>query len=308
MVISCWNYHIRMQMKDKKNIVNVIMIIIVIYLIVGIILPFIFKYAIFESTTFSNLSNNEWAGFLGSYVGGILGGLGTLISVFITVKESREMQIDNKKDMDKKILDDKEEREAERKEDKKLEGQRERREFAEDIAVYIGKYITHISKYYYASRWAERINSDFRQANDELRKVEGEILALNRKIDKIGVESAEFVQLDIEKTNLLDKKRILERKYNERLKEKERNSIEGNRTEANECFFILKTKLYNIKEANSMLCQMDVLHKEMFRHLKDMDEDWLEKNTELLVKEYNKFKISYEEESIESIPNIFFSQ
>ena len=57
-----------------------------------------------------------------------------------------------------------------------------------------------------------------------------------------------------------------------------------------------------------MLCQMDVLHKEMFRHLKDMDEDWLEKNTELLVKEYNKFKISYEEESIESIPNIFFSQ
>ena len=51
-------------MKDKKKIVNVIMIIVVIYLIVGIILPFIFKYAIFESKTFSNLSNNEWAGFL----------------------------------------------------------------------------------------------------------------------------------------------------------------------------------------------------------------------------------------------------
>lgn len=294
-------------MKDKKKIVNVIMIIVVIYLIVGIILPFIFKYAIFESKTFSNLSNNEWAGFLGSYVGGILGGLGTLISVFITVKESRDMQIDNKKDTDKKILDDKEEREAERKEDKKLERQRERREFADDIAVYIGKYITHISKYYYACRWAESIDADFRQANDELRKVEGEILTLNRKRDKTGVESDEFVQLDIEKTSLLDKKRILERKYNERLKEKERNSIEGNRTEANECFFILKTKLYNITEANSMLGQMDVLHKEMFRHLKDMDEDWLEKNIDLLIKEYNKFKISYEKESTENIPNIFFS-
>lgn len=294
-------------MKDKKKIVNVIMIIVVIYLIVGIILPFIFKYAIFESKTFSNLSNNEWAGFLGSYVGGILGGLGTLISVFITVKESRDMQIDNKKDTDKKILDDKEKREAERKEDKKLERQRERREFADDIAVYIGKYITHISKYYYACRWAESIDADFRQANDELRKVEGEILTLNRKIDKTDVESDEFVQLDIEKTSLLDKKGILERKYNERLKEKERNSIEGNRTEANECFFILKTKLYNITEANSMLGQMDVLHKEMFRHLKDMDEDWLEKNIDLLIKEYNKFKIRYEKESTENIPNIFFS-
>lgn len=286
-------------MKDKKKIVNVIIIIVVIYLIVGIILPFIFKYAIFESKTFSNLSNNEWAGFLGSYVGGILGGLGTLISVFITVKESRDMQIDNKKDTDKKILDDKEEREAERKEDKKLERQRERREFADDIAVYIGKYITHISKYYYACRWAESIDADFRQANDELRKVEREILTLNRKKDKTGVESDEFVQLDIEKNSLLDKKGILERKYNERLKEKERNSIEGNRTEANECFFILKTKLYNITEANSMLGQMDVLHKEMFRHLKDMDEDWLEKNIDLLIKEYNKFKISYEKESTE---------
>lgn len=293
-------------MKDKKKSVNVIMIIVVIYLIVGIILPFIFKYAIFESTTFSKLSNNEWAGFLGSYVGGILGGLGTLISVLITVKESRDMQIDNKKDTDKKILEDKEEREAERKEDKKLEWQRERREFADDIAVYIGKYITHISKYYYACRWAESIDADFRQANDELRKVEGEILTLNRKIDKTRVESDEFAQLDIEKTSLLDKKGILERKYNERLKEKERNSIEGNRTEANESFFILKTKLYNITEANSMLGQMDVLHKEMFRHLKDIDEDWLEKNIDLLIKEYNKFKISYEKESTENIPNIFF--
>lgn len=295
-------------MKDKKKIVNVIMVIIVIYLVVGIILPFIFKYVIFESTTFSNLSNNEWAGFLGSYVGGILGGLGTLISVFITVKESRDMQIDNKKDTDKKILDDKEEREAERKEDKKLEGQRERRKFADDIAVYIGKYITHISKYYYASRWAESIDADFRQANDELREVEREILALNAKIEKIGLESDEFVKLDIERGHLLDEKEIRERKYNEQLKEKEKNSIEGNRTEANECYFILRAKLFNITEANSMLCQMDVLHKEMFRNLKDMDEDWLGKNIDLLIKEYNKFKINYEKESTENIPNIFFSK
>jgi len=281
-------------MKTKKKIVNGIVMIIAVYTVVGIILPFIFKYIIFESTTFSNLSNNEWAGFLGSYVGGILGGLGTLISVYITVKESRDMQIENKKDTDKKILDDKVEREAERKEDKKLEGQRERRKVADDIAVYIGKYITHISKYYYACKWAEMIDESFRQANDKLREVERELLTLNEKISKVSTDSDEFVQLEVERERLLDKKKILERKYNEQLKEKERNSIEGNRTEANECYFIIKTKLFNIAEADGMLCQVDVLHKEMFRHLKDMDEDWLGKNIDLLIKEYNNFKINYE--------------
>ena len=90
-------------MLDKKKTIKMTKMIIIIYTTVGIILPFIFKYVIFESTTFSNLSNNEWAGFLGSYVGGILGGLGTLISVFITVKDSRDMQIENKKDTIRKF-------------------------------------------------------------------------------------------------------------------------------------------------------------------------------------------------------------
>ena len=64
----------RKKMKDRKNIVNAIVVIIVIYIVVGIVLPFVSKYIIFESTSFSNLTNNEWAGFLGNYVGGILGG------------------------------------------------------------------------------------------------------------------------------------------------------------------------------------------------------------------------------------------
>ena len=199
--------------------------IIIIYTTVGVILPFIFKYVIFESTTFSNLSNSEWAGFLGSYVGGILGGLGTLISVFVTVKDSRDMQIENKKDTDKKILDDKAEREKERKEDKILEAQRERRQFADDVAVYVGKYITHISKYFYASRWAEDIDSDFRIAKDKLRKAEQDLIVLNNKISKSGLDDENFIQLELERDQLLDKKKILEREYNEKLNEKEKNSI-----------------------------------------------------------------------------------
>lgn len=45
--------------------------------------------------------------------------------------------------------------------------------------------------------------------------------------------------MEFEREHLLDKKVIFERKYNEQLKEKERNSHEGNRIEANECYFMM---------------------------------------------------------------------
>ncbi|QXE18862.1 hypothetical protein [Clostridium sp. 001] len=282
-------------MKDKKNIVTTVLRIIIVYTVVGGILPFIFKYVIFESTDFSNLSNNEWAGFLGSYVGGILGGLGTLISVFVSVKESRDMQAENKADTDHKILADKEEREKERKAEKVLEGQKERKQFADDIAVYVGKYITHISKYYYASRWSESLDSAYRDANDKLKKIENKLVNLNEKIDKGVIDSDEFIKLETEREHLCDRKGIAEREYNERLKDKEANSNYGNRLEANECYFILRTKLYNISQAKDFLEQLDILHKDMFKHLNqiDMEEDWLQANSNLLIKKYYIFKTKY---------------
>lgn len=281
-------------MKDKKKVVRTVLKIIIIYTVVGIILPFIFKYAIFD-TDVSNLSNNEWAGFLGSYVGGILGGLGTLISVFVTVKESRNMQAENKADTDEKILADRKEREKERKEEKVLEEQRERKQFADDIAVYVGRYITHISKYYYASKWAEDLDSAYRDANDKLKKIENKLVDLDKKIDEVGANSDEFLQLESEREHLCDKKSIIEREYTERLKEKERNSKDADRLVANECYFILKTKLYNIMEASIFLEQLGVLHKDMIKHLNSIDikEDWLQTNSDLLIKKYYVFKTEY---------------
>ncbi|MBN7572799.1 hypothetical protein C1H57_23520 [Clostridium sp. 2-1] len=291
-------------MKNKKKIVNTMLKIIIVYTVVGVILPFLFKYAVFESAAFSNLSNNEWAGFLGSYVGGILGGLGTLISVFVTVKESRDIQAENKSDTDKKILKDKDEREKERKEEKELEEQKERKQFADDISVYVGKYITHISKYYYAARRAEDLDSAYRDANDKLKKIENKLVNLNKEIDKVGIDSDEFIQLESKRERLCDSKGIAEREYSERIKEKERNSRDGDRLEANECYFILRTKLYNIAEANEFLKQLDVLHKDIFKHLNQigMNEDWLQINSNLLIKKYYVFKTKYTIESTNNIP------
>ena len=257
---------------------------------VGILLPFLFK------SIFLDLEKKDWAGFLGSYVGGILGGLGTLISVCITVKEGRDMQIENKKDTDQKILEDKKEREAERKEDQRLREQEKRRQFAEDIAPYVGKYITYISKYYYGCVMAEGIDKDLRWIKRELERNEGEILSLNKDIKSTEIAFEQRRQLMSQLEELLARKEKLEKRYNEKLKERERNSIECNRIEANECYFILKTKLFNITEANDMLHQMDVLHKEMFNHLESMSDDWLGENSKLFMEKYHKFKIEFEKE------------
>lgn len=277
-------------MKDRKRTVSIVVMIIVIYIMVGILLPFLFK------SIFLDLEKKDWAGFLGSYVGGILGGLGTLISVCITVKEGRDMQIENKKDTDQKILEDKKEREAERKEDQRLREQEKRRQFAEDIAPYVGKYITYISKYYYGCVMAEGIDKDLRWIKRELERNEGEILSLNKDIKSTEIAFGQRGQLMSQLEELLARKEKMEKRYNEKLKERERNSIECNRIEANECYFILKTKLFNITEANDMLHQMDVLHKEMFNHLESMSDDWLGENSKLFMEKYHKFKIEFEKE------------
>ena len=55
---------------------------IVLFLIVAILAPLLIDYFIFGNTIPSNISNEAWAGFLGSYIGGLC----TMIAVFITVK------------------------------------------------------------------------------------------------------------------------------------------------------------------------------------------------------------------------------
>ena len=115
-------------------------IVIGIYIILSIIIPIIFKYCIFENPELSNLTNSEWAGFLGSYAGGILGGLGTLIAMWYTVKTSLNIQKENNDAMNIQLQSDIQRRDKE-----------SREKFANEIANHLGVYITDISKYYYAT-------------------------------------------------------------------------------------------------------------------------------------------------------------
>ena len=89
-----------MTKNKKQRIVR----IIVVYVFIGFIIPIVLRHAVFENDVYSKLSNEGWASFLGSYVGGVLGGLGTLIAMYMTIKQTTEIQEENKKDTDQKIL------------------------------------------------------------------------------------------------------------------------------------------------------------------------------------------------------------
>jgi hypothetical protein len=262
----------------------------VIYFIIALLISPVLRCTVLSALSFEDLS-----GFWGSYIGGALGGLGTLIAVYLTIRDSHKQQRLNDEKTTNRIYAETKKHNDDRIEDKRFQECQERLHFTDDIAVYIGKYITHISKYYYACMWAEGINKRFDHACQELSDLESKLVRLNNEIDKTGLDSEDFVKLDIRRNHVNDELEIKKRKYASLLSEKEKNSDEGNRTLANECYFILRTKLYNISGADALLEQLSLLHNKMFNHFtaEDFNNDWLGRNNDQLIKEYESFRTKY---------------
>lgn len=57
----------------------------VILFVFVLILPVILQYSVFANSVASNASNDGWASFLGSYIGGVFGGGMTLAAVLISI-------------------------------------------------------------------------------------------------------------------------------------------------------------------------------------------------------------------------------
>ena len=72
---------------EKNKYKKWIIITILGMIVVSTILPGLFKW-FFKGCW-------DWDSFLGSYVGGLLGGLGTLIAVYITTSQTRDVQNEN---------------------------------------------------------------------------------------------------------------------------------------------------------------------------------------------------------------------
>lgn len=79
----------------KKKNSKIIILCIIIMILGGAVLPLLTDWLIFGNRFPSAISNSDWSGFLGSLWGGVIGGIGTLISIYVTtndVKYSQEIE------------------------------------------------------------------------------------------------------------------------------------------------------------------------------------------------------------------------
>lgn len=238
-----------------------IICIIIIAVCVAFAMPFALEWLVFRNNTYSVLSNGEWGGFLGSYIGGVIGGLGTLLAVYITTKETREIQKSTLQQIEK---------------DRKLNARNERKQFANEIAESIAKYISEISVYFYGCRTIERLNNNLRNAQEDLYRIDCDIqhlLELEQQNDDIS-------HIEVELNKLNQKKNM--QKYRIEIIDKDIDKHRVNRSAANECYFLLQMKLQNIDEGKKIIEQIEYIHKNSSGVVDGIKWDWIDGETKKL--------------------------
>ena len=257
---------------SKKHI----LIIIYALILVILLLPIVLEFFVFRNEVYSALTNGEWGGFLGSYIGGAIGGIGTLLAVYITTKETQKVQNDTLNQMQY---------------DRDLSAKKERKEFADEIASNVAKYIAEISAYAYGCRALERLNTDLITSKRQLQDIEVEIqhfYEMERQNDDIS-------HLEVE-INLLRQKEA-EQKYKIENIEKDIEINKVNRVIANECYFLLKIKLRDIEEAKYLIEQLNYIH-ENSANIENTSINWLEEAIERLQKNTISFIYRYVEQKL----------
>lgn len=129
---------------------------VVILFVLVVILPVILQYAVFANSIESNASNDGWASFLGSYIGGVFGGGMTLAAVLISVRETRCIQQENSRENSiraaRDAMNNSVKLSRHQQENDLRQKRKERIEFCNDVAVLVGRYCADISKYFYDCR------------------------------------------------------------------------------------------------------------------------------------------------------------
>lgn len=250
----------------KYNCLKSVGIILGISLLLFAIVPLILEHLIFRNNVYSALTNGEWSSFLGSYIGGILGGAGTLIAMYVTRGDTRLIQEENINQL---------------KADRLRDSQKERKQFTDGLAQDISMYIANISNFFYACRHEARLTSDKDHIVDELDDIRSQIQSCFNQQKKLNIDTQieEYNRIDISVNEL----RVREAKAESRLQriEKEIDSNRVDRSVANEHLFILKIKLKNITEAQSIINKLDYIHKNSGNS--KVSFDFIEKETEQLL-------------------------
>lgn len=228
----------------KKMKIIGITIVVLLVLFAGV--PLVLEHFIFRNEVYSALQNGEWASFLGSYIGGIVGGAGTIIAMWVTTTETRKVQEENLNKL---------------KEDRLLADKKERKQFADGIAHDISVYTTDIIKYFHDSRNVDRLEVDKYNIDMHLQSIQNQIQEKYSRKQTLSVnrDSATYFSIESE----IEQLKVEESKTRYKLEriEKEIHSIQGDRTIAVECYFLLKIKLQDIPEAVPLLEKLEYIHK-----------------------------------------------
>lgn len=243
------------QMQKKSTVT-----IIVVALCFVVVVPFLLEFLVFRNNIFSVLSNGEWGGFLGSYIGGALGGIGTLLAVYITTKETRKIQKDTLQRMEQ---------------DRETNMRNERKRFTDEIAETIAKYIAEISVYFYGCRALERLDNDKRDAKKELSLIESEI----QRLYSLEQQNDDISHIEVE-INQLKQKESMQKSKIENI-EKDIAIHRVNRIVANECYFLLQMKLQSMDEWQLLIEQLKYIHTNS-ASVDSIPFEWIDKETKKL--------------------------
>lgn len=202
---------------------------VIVGLAIALLVPFALEFLVFRNEIYSALTNADWSSFLGSYIGGALGGTGTLLAVYITTKETREIQKEN---------------EAKIQEDREIYAKRERKLLVDKVSESVAEYISEISAYFYSCRNLERLDKERDNVNCRLENLKSKLRAAKTEDEKVSLED--------KKSELEDKLQRLERDI-------ELKSVD--RLSANKCYFLLLILLQNIEEGRALVEQLKKIHK-----------------------------------------------
>lgn len=225
-------------------------------LMIGLILIWLVPWVIKEY-----IKKETWIGFFGGYLGGVFGGVITLIVLFVTLRQTDKIQKEST-DLTRKIQD----------ENRKIQLLQDKKEFTNDIAVSISKYVTDINKYFYAQyfKYSKEDEDRYKKYRDY-------------KEDIFAPDEEEQYKQRLQQDTLY----LL--KYDE--------SIQINREQAVEMYFLLKIKLADVESAKKLLRELHDVHN---RHcvIDDGKDRWKRKenfeiHSEDLLKLTNEFISDY---------------
>ena len=169
-----------------------------------------------------------------------------------------------------------------------------RKEFADSIAELIGKYITQISKYDYSSLHAESLNEKKQKAYEQLQNKRDEYNAFSRKIEGGKLDNEDLKDPEGKRERIKESYHDAKDEYYSAKKEYDENSKFGNRLEANEAFFTIKSKLSGIESAKQMIELMEEIHHESGApHKEGSYGKWISDKCDELILQYQHFRDEY---------------